>query len=53
MMISHKDCGNWIPAFAGMTAGYVGMKLKDVGMLQLFGNKTDNIINELNEALAL
>jgi len=51
-MVSCKDCGNWIPAFAGMTSGYVGMKLKNKVMLQLLGNETESIINELNEVLA-
>jgi hypothetical protein len=53
MTISHKDCGDWIPACAGMTVRYMGMTLKNMGgMLQLFGNESEHIINELNEALA-
>jgi hypothetical protein len=53
MMILCKDYGGWIPAFAGMTVGYVGMKLKDMGgMLRLFGSESESIIAELNWALA-
>ena len=47
-MILFEDYGDWIPAFAGMTVKY----MRRGKMWQLFGDESESIINELNEALA-
>ncbi|SPD72928.1 hypothetical protein PITCH_A160003 [uncultured Desulfobacterium sp.] len=49
-----NDCNNWIPACAGMTDKYIGMTLKNMGVLSsLFVSKADGIIKELNEVLTV